>query len=796
MKNSSGINDHKKNSFEKTEQALRKSEARWSAIFSKAPVGISEISLKDGSFIRVNDQLCSMLGRSREDLLSAGITEVTHPDDLDKSLTAFKHLLDTGEQISLDKRYIRPDGKWVWANSSLNRLYDEQGHPQSVLAVTVDLSNRMKTEEALRKSEERFRLVTNAVPQIIWIADATGKIEFLNQQWYNFTGASLTPFTATELVKEFIHPQEVKITLKNWKAARQSLSPFLVEHRIRSSTGEYRWFLVRAEPQLDAGSGKILRWFGTSTDIHDRKIAEEEAKLSRTQAEEAKKEAEKAARAKEDFLATMSHEIRTPLNGVLGIANLLLQQDPKEAQLENLRSLKFSAENLRVLINDILDFSKIQAGKVELEERPLLLKEFLSSIKTAHQPGAELKGIALDFSIDEKIPEVIQTDQLKLSQVLHNLVGNAVKFTPKGAIHVKVRHKSKKKSKKLWLDFSVEDTGIGIPQEKIEKVFDLFTQADNSTVREYGGTGLGLSISKMLLQIMGSHIKVKSKVGKGSCFFFSLPVKEGSTNAIPSREGFEKQEEQLDLSQLKVLLVEDVAINRMVIKQFLEGWWHIKPLEAVNGKESVEMARKELYDLVLMDVRMPVMDGYQATRAIRALPDYQQVPILALTADTIKELEKHSESSQFSDVIIKPIEPTDLRKKIIRYAPAAKVKRIPSAATDEIIKRDILENLLSGDQEDTKEFLVQALAEFQSLKTRFTSALQQKNEDEMHNLAHKASWLLDMLELEKLKDLFSYCKKMLKKKDTKEENLRKTQQQGEALIEQVISSLQEQLKSF
>ncbi len=275
---------------------------------------------------------------------------------------------------------------------------------------------------------------------------------------------------------------------------------------------------LRDQNQILRGYLKIMR------DNTERRQMEESLKLAKAQAEE-------AAHAKEEFLAHMSHEIRTPLNAVVGLSSLLLQQKPTHQQLENLQALKFSAENLMVLVNDILDFSKMQAGKVAVEETKVNLAELINSLQKAHQPRAADLGNELHFHIDESIPKTVYTDQLKLSQILHNLISNAVKFTRDGKITLEVN--SLRKEDIRWITFSVADTGIGITQDKLSLIFDAFSRANNATVRDYGGIGLGLSITKSLLELMDSHIEVKSEPGKGSRFSFTLALHEEQSAPAP-----------------------------------------------------------------------------------------------------------------------------------------------------------------------------------------------------------------------------------------------------------------------
>ncbi len=344
---------------------------------------------------------------------------------------------------------------------------------------------------------------------------------------------------------------------------------------------------------------------------------------------EAKLAAEQAARAKEEFLALMSHEIRTPLNAIVGLSHLMLQNDPSPGQMENLNALKYSAENLQLLINDILDLSVIQAGKITIHPDKVNLREFLDNIVQFHLPVATDKGLELTLEADRQVPEMIIIDKVKLAQVLNNLLINAIKFTQKGHVRLKAKL-NRKEDQRLWIDFMVEDTGIGIPKDKAESVFDVFSQVDNSVSRIYGGTGLGLTLCRLFLEKMDSRIELESEPGKGSRFFFTLPVQDYTGKG--EKPGLSNDILPGHLKNLKILLVEDDEINRMMIRQFLQNR-KLDFEEASNGQEAIIMAKKQMFDLIIMDVRMPVIDGYEATRRIRKIPGYENIPVIALTAD-------------------------------------------------------------------------------------------------------------------------------------------------------------------
>lgn len=390
---------------------------------------------------------------------------------------------------------------------------------------------------------------------------------------------------------------------------------------------------------------------------------------------EAKEKAEAAAIAKTNFLSTMSHEIRTPMNAVIGLTNLLIQEGPREDQLENLNILKFSGENLLVLINDILDFNKIEAGRVEFEEIDFSLKTVANTIKEALGVKAKEKGIGLRIYMDSSLPEVVAGDPTRLSQILNNLIGNAVKFTEKGKVTVDIALQ-KEEDDTICIDFEVQDTGIGIPPDKIASVFESFTQSNSTITRKYGGTGLGLSITRKLVELQGSSIKLESEEGVGSTFSFYLKFKKSQRNSI--EEHVSKELPLVEsLLGVKVLLVEDNKVNQMVATKFL-GYWGIETDLAETGLQATEMVLEKDYDLILMDLHMPVMDGYTATKIIRAYEDekYKKLPIMALTASVLQPSRSGVEEAGMTDFVSKPFKPEELNRKIAQYTQRVKEQHL------------------------------------------------------------------------------------------------------------------------
>ena len=370
---------------------------------------------------------------------------------------------------------------------------------------------------------------------------------------------------------------------------------------------------------------------------------------------QAKEEAESAMKVRSDFLSIMSHEIRTPLNTVIGTTYHLLDESPRKEQVEELNNLKNASEYLLSLINNVLDYSKIDAGKLEFDESNTQLRRYSQDIFNVFKPLASQKGIDLNLDYDEKLPEVVKLDKARVNQILTNLIGNALKFTEKGHVTLTISLEERI-GKKVKILFEVKDTGIGVSSNLKDRIFKSFQQANTSITRKYGGTGLGLSITKQLVEMMGSEIHLKSEKGQGSAFYFTLSLKIGNKVLEKFHET-----EALDLSGYKVLLVEDNHMNVLIAKRLLEKWNMIVDL-AENGLIAIEKVENNEYDIVLMDLQMPEMDGYEATRILRKKGF--QLPILALTASAMYEKSEKLETTGLDGLVTKPFNPKDLYKAI------------------------------------------------------------------------------------------------------------------------------------
>jgi signal transduction histidine kinase len=391
---------------------------------------------------------------------------------------------------------------------------------------------------------------------------------------------------------------------------------------------------------------------------------------------QAKDDIERASRAKSSFLATMSHEVRTPLNGLLGIINLMKYTKLNQQQDEYVETMRYSGETLLTMLNDILDFSKMEAGRLDLEEVPFETSRLVDSVTDLLESRAREKGLAIKAEVFDNVPSFLRADPTRLRQVLLNLTSNAIKFTEKGSITLAVRtieDPNAKSQNRIMLRFEVADTGIGIPPEAHEHLFEDFTQVDSSTSRKYGGTGLGLSICRRIVEMMRGTIDYDSAVGKGSTFWFAIPVAVATAEEVMSMN--EKEQDLPVLRPLNILLAEDNIINQKVAVGLLSQFHHHIDV-ANNGAEAIEAVQKKKYDLVLMDMQMPVIDGLQATKRIRDMGgDYAKLPVIALSANSLTEEGLDYDSAGVTDHVTKPIRLGHLFETFALHLPAFVLKQ-------------------------------------------------------------------------------------------------------------------------
>ena len=527
-----------------------------------------------------------------------------------------------------------------------------------------------------------FRALAENLPILCWIADGDGFIVWYNRRWYEYTGT--TPAEMEGWGWQSVHdPAELPRVLTAWRASIATGAPFEMVFPLRSSDGAFRPFLTRVVPARDA-SGAITAWYGTNTDIAAQRIAEAELRDRRTaearllhanaeaedarrQADQARTDAERASAAKSEFLASMSHEIRTPLNAIIGFTDLLLEEHRHVPGLSHrLTLIQQSGTALLTVVNDILDFSKIEAGQIEIEKAPFSPHTLADNVTSMLAAFAEQKGIALERGIDPGLPAVLVGDEARLKQVVLNLVNNAIKFTDKGSVRVALTV-DRVASREVALRVSVADDGIGISEEQQTTLFRRFSQVDGSITRRFGGTGLGLAICKQLIELMGGEIGVQSRQGEGATFWFTVTLAMGAPDSLVPVIPAPTASAQAP-SGISILLVEDVEVNQDLARAVLQRMGHIVDV-ASDGEEAVEKVRIGAYDLVLMDVQMPVMDGVTATKVIRASGHRNAaIPIVAMTANVLPQQVAALREAGMDDHIGKPFKAAGLQDIIARCA--------------------------------------------------------------------------------------------------------------------------------
>jgi PAS domain S-box-containing protein len=491
----------------------------------------------------------------------------------------------------------------------------------------------------------RFLKINKALVKRLGIEseeEATGKTDF------DF-------FSEAHAKKAFIDEQEIIATGKPL---------FDIEEKETYEQKEDRWVSTTKMP-LYSKKGEIIGTFGISRDITEAKKIQRDLKKAKYAAEKSAKKAMHADKIKSQFLANMSHEIRTPMNAIMGFAEILKEQVKKPQHLQYIDIILSSSMTLLELINDILDLSKVEAGKMELQYSPVDPQVLFNDIVKVFSAKLQSKGLKLLTKIDEDLPGAILIDEVRTRQILFNLVGNAVKFTSEGYIELKVKCIFCKDRSKIDLVFSVKDTGIGISQEAKDNIFNAFAQGSNQDIKKYGGTGLGLSITKKLVELMKGDIEVESTIGKGS--IFKVILRQIAVSSLASGSDTEdKSFLNVRFKNQKVLIVDDIESNRLLLDKVLRVY-NLNPIEASNGKEAINVVKSSRPAIILMDLRMPVMDGYKAIKKIKNNERLKKIPIIVLTASTMKSDEEEIKTIQSEGFLRKPVNRAKLISELKKH---------------------------------------------------------------------------------------------------------------------------------
>ncbi len=641
----------------------------------------------DGRLLAVNQGASRLLGFAQGELIGRNLRELI-PAEFHDAFEAYLRSIEANGRFEGVLTLQRADGGRVAL--AYQNFLRETADGRQVVGHGIDITDRLRAQRAVAQSEQRFRRVVENVREALFETDADGRWTFVNQAWTELTGFSAEE-TLGRTFWEFLHPEEMEYARQHFLAAGAgNWTIFRGDARYLRRDGSYIWVSVSVRAILDE-QGHCCGTFGTLSDITEQRAL---AEALRRRSEEALA----ASRMKSEFVANMSHEIRTPINGVMGLMSLLLDTSLTPAQREYALGAHHSAETLLTIVNDVLDLSKIEAGHLTIDPRPFELRPMVEHTLAPLAQKAATKGIELHCRYGCGVPAWLRGDAVRLRQIIGNLVDNAVKFTNHGSVGVSI-DASLTAGATAHISITVNDTGIGIPADRIEAVFEQFVQGDASTTRRFGGTGLGLAICRKLARLMGGDVRVTSREGWGSTFVveIDLPVASAQSAVQPAPS----PREQVART---VLLAEDNRINQLVATRLLEQLGCRVEVVA-DGADALARVQRTAYDAIFMDGQMPGMDGYEATRRIRRIPGLERLPIVAMTASAMVGDREACLAAGMTDYLAKPIDPAKLRAVVTGIAAARQTAPASNLAPKRTFDAALLHDTIGRDPATIAEFV-------------------------------------------------------------------------------------------
>ncbi|PJJ08298.1 PAS domain S-box-containing protein [Flavobacterium sp. 1] len=707
-----------------------------------------------------NQQAETIFGWKKEEILGKIFTNyIVPPYNKENYDNGIKQYLANGEDTFLNKQIeldaINKEG--IIFPTEVSIIPITQNGETFFCSFIQDISKRKKAESNLKFQEEKYRnIIANMNLGLIEV-DNNEIIQFVNQSFATMSGYEVSELLGKNPTDVFIFGENKEKISSKITLREQGISD-LYQVPIKNKRGELKWWTISGGPNYD-DNGNLIGSVGIHLDVTEQKQLEIDLEAEKIKAQEASK-------AKETFLANMSHEIRTPLNAIIGFLRELEKQELTDLQKKYIENSSIASKHLLSIINNILDISKIEAGEMVLEKEDFILKNSIKNVIQILKPKALEKGLKLNFKLSDQVNKVLKGDTLRLEQILYNLIGNALKFTSKGKISVGCDViKDNNTFQELCL--SISDTGIGMDDSFIKNIFRKFSQEDKTITRKFGGTGLGMAITYELIQLMDAKIAIESKKNEGTTIRIYINFIKGNPENISN---LKQQEKKIDLNGLSILLVEDNEMNRMVAQNTLQ-YYDCTVTEAENGMEAINILKNQNFDIILMDLQMPEMDGYETTKIIRS--DFKlTTPIIALTANAFKaEIEK-CKNAGMNDYVTKPFDETILLNTIAKYTVHKQIVTLnenESLSNEKLYNLNSLNNLSRGNSEFVMKmvrlFIKQTVSEIENI----TNALAVDDFPEVSRLIHKIKPSVESLGITSILDEIKLLEKIAKETTDKEQ---------------------------